>query len=631
MARNGAAARAWVVSAMVLGASTAGVPAHAADGDGADTGHAAVVWPVTATPHMTAAALGSGDDARAVFDSDELAGLFADGGRLREVVDAGKGRAVSWVLDPDLVLAAQAMARGYRVADSADSTNPQDSTQGTGQSAARAWLADLKGAVRGRDVWLLPYADPDIASLAHHPSGDTDDLTEVVANLADDAKKNVDSILGTGTRTGLGWPADGALDTRITGVAGTLGLTWMLASGQGIDPAGADPVTLGDGDDAITALPYDTDVTTALGRIKDEDKDAGASASASQGASPSTSPSTSPSASPGKSGSPSPSGTGATASPSPSASEKPDTPDPDTVDRITKLLKANTRPVVVPPRDLSGTAANALAAAIDSGTDDGWLEPEGIRTADNDPVTGAAGASSAYPSRLRASELTSNQLAAAAGDLDGLATLSKVLADPKVTTASVHAAMARALSTAWRGLDAADQETFQQRTSAFLSTSVESLRMVPKSTVTVTSGDATIPVTVDNGLQQPVAGLELRVTSSDSERLRINDGTLAVEAAGSASHTNQLSVTARANGKAQLTAQLYTTSDGKPWGDPMTFEVDVASVSSGAIAVVAVGVVLIVLAAAVRMRNVRRRRAREESPDAPDDTPHSPHTPDGQD
>ncbi|WP_353943459.1 DUF6049 family protein [Streptomyces sp. HUAS MG91] len=623
MARYGAA-RAWVVSAMVLGASTAGVPAHAAaddSADAADTGHAAVVWPVTATPHMTAAALGSGDDARAVFDSDELAGLFADGGRLREVVEAGRGREVSWVLDPDLVLAARAMARGYRVADSAESTNPQNSTQGTGQSAAREWLADLKSAVRGRDVWLLPYADTDLASLAHHPSGDTDDLTEVVGNLAEDAKKDVDSLLGTGTRTGLGWPADGALDTRITGVAGKLGLTWMLASGQGLTPAGADPVTLGDGADAITALPYDADVTTALARIKDEDKDT----SPSPGASPSGTPSpTSPGATP----SPSPSGSGASgspsASPSASASEKPDTPDPKTVDRVTALLKANTRPVVVPPRELSGTAANALAAAIDSGTDDGWLEPEGIRTADNDPVTGQAGASSGYPSRLRASELTSAQLQAVAGDLDGLATLSKVLADPKVTTASVHAAMARALSTAWRALDDADQETFQRRTTSFLDTSVDSLRMVPKSTVTVTSGDATIPVTVDNGLQQPVAGLELRVTSSDAERLRINDGTLAVEAAGSASHTNQLSVTAKANGKAQLTARLYTTSDGRPWGEPMTFEVDVASVSTGAITVVGAGVALIVLAAAVRMRNVRRRRAREQPPAGP-------HTPDGQD
>ncbi|MGY0017476.1 DUF6049 family protein [Streptomyces sp. cg35] len=612
MTRYGAA-RAWVVSAVVLGASALpGTQARAADDAPV---HAAVVWPVMATPHMTAAALGSGPDAKAVFDDDALAELFAAGGRLREVVDAGREREVSWVLDPDLVLAAQAMANGYRVAGSDGSSNPQNSTPGTGQSAARSWLAALKDAVKGRDVWLLPYADADLASLAHHPGTDTDDLTEVVAGLADDAKERVDRILGTGTRPGLGWPADGALDTSVTRLGTKVGVTRVLASGEGLTPAGPDPVTLGtdadadadaddtdDADDAgqVTALPYDTDLTSALSRIKDPDPDA----------SPSPSASVSPSAAA------SPSGT-ASATPSPSASasgdfeDGPDAPDPAAVTRVAALLKANDRPVLVPPRDLSGTAANTLGAALDSGTDEGWLDLEGIRTADNDPVKGRAADSASYPSKVRGSELTAAQLTDVASDLDGLATLAKVLADPKATTASVHAAMARALSTAWRAADDDAQQAFQQRTSGFLSTSVASLRLVPKTTVTVTSGDATIPVTLDNGLQQPVSGLELRISSSDAERLKVNDPKLSVEAAGSANHTSPIGVTARANGRARLTAQLYTTADGKPWGDPMTFDVDVTSVSTGAIAVVAAGVGLIVLAAAFRMHQVRRRRGQQ--------------------
>ncbi|MEV5606867.1 DUF6049 family protein [Streptomyces sp. NPDC052225] len=588
------AARAWVVSAVVLGASALPGAARAADGD---TVHAAVVWPVTATPHLTAAALGSGSGAQAVLDDDALADLFAAGGRLREVVDAGRDREVSWVVDPDLVIAAQAMANGYRVAGSDGSSNPQDSTQGTGQNAAKSWLAALKDAVKGRDVWLLPYADADIASLAHHPSADTDDLTEVVAGLADGAKERVDRILGTGTRAGLGWPADGALDSQVTSLGMKLGMTRVLASGSGLTPDGADPVTLGSDDAPLTALPYDANLTTALARITDPADPAGTE-DPDESASPSGSASASPS--------PSPSGSG--------TADSDDTPDPATVTRLATLLKGDTRPVLVPPRDLSGTAANALGAALDSGTEEGWLDLQGIRTSDNDPVAGRAGASAAHPARLRSTELTSAQLTDVAGSLDGLATLSKVLADPKATTASVHAAMARALSTAWRAEEDAAQESFQQRTTDFLSTSMASLRLVPKTTVTLTSGDATIPVTVDNGLQQPVAGLELRVTSSDSERLEVNDPKLAVEAAGSASHTAPIRVTARANGKATLTAQLYTTSDGKPWGDPMTFDVDVTSVSSGAIAVVAAGVVLIVLAAAFRMRRVRRRRPPQQPP-----------------
>lgn len=593
-------ARAWALTAVVVGASA--LPGTTPEASAAeDPAPTAVVWPVTTTPHMTAAALGSGANAKPVFDDDSLAGLFAPGGRLREVVEAGKGRDVSWVLDPDVVIAAQEMSTGYRVAKNADSASPQDTTEGTGQSAARAWLGALREAVEGREVWLLPYADTDLASLAHHPGTDTDDLTEVVSGLAADAKKRVDRILDAKTRSGLGWPADGALDSDVTSLGAKLGVTRVLASGQGLTPADAEPVTLGSGDDAMTALPYEADLTAALGRLKDQAPDP----------TPSASPSPSPSPSPGDS----------TSSPGPSASASPDTAGKATVEHITALVKANARPVLVPPRNLSGTAADALGAAIDSGTDDGWLDLQDLRAADDDPVKGKAGSPSAYPSRLRESELSKDQLTDAAGDLDRLATLSKVLADPKDTTESVHAAMARALATAWRVEEDAAQRTFQDRTTDFLATSVTSLRLVPKTTVTVTSGDASIPVTVDNALQQEVSGLELRVTSSDSERLKVNDDEIAVSAEGSASHTSQIDVTAKANGKAHLTAQLYTTSDGKPWGEEMTFEVDVTSVSSGAIAVVAAGVGLIVLAAAFRMRQMRRRNGNKDGNGQDENTP----------
>ncbi|MFD7295965.1 DUF6049 family protein [Streptomyces sp. NPDC059897] len=593
-------ARAWALTAMVVGATA--LPCTTPEASAAeDPAPTAVVWPVTATPHMTAAALGSGTDAKPVFDDDSLAGLFAPGGRLREVVEAGKGRDVSWVLDPDVVIAAQEMSTGYRVAKNSDSASPQDTTEGTGQGAARSWLTALREAVKGREVWLLPYADTDLASLAHHPGTDTDDLTEVVSGLAADAKKRVDRILDTTTRSGLGWPADGALDSDVTALGAKLGVTRVLASGQGLTPADAEPVTVGSGDDAMTALPYEADLTTALGRIKDR--------------APDPTPSPSPSGSPSKSQSPSASDP----SPDPSVSASPDTADEATVDHITALVKANARPVLVPPRNLSGTAADALGAAIDAGTDDGWLDLQDLRAADDDPVKGKAGAPSAYPSRLRESELGKDQLTDAAGDLDQLATLSKVLADPKDTTDSVHAAMARALATAWRIEDDTAQRTFQDRTTGFLTTSVTSLRLVPKTTVTVTSGDASIPVTVDNALQQEVSGLELRVTSSDSQRLKVNDDVISVSAEGSASHTSQIDVTAKANGKARLTAQLYTTSDGKPWGEEMTFEVDVTSVSSGAIAVVAAGVGLIVLAAVFRMRQMRRRNGNGQDENSPTD------------
>ncbi|MET9499339.1 hypothetical protein ABZY33_31830, partial [Streptomyces sp. NPDC006552] len=408
---------------------------------------------------------------------------------------------------------------------------------------------------------------------------------------------------GTSTGPGTGTGTDPGTDTSTDPGTGTV---------RGPDPAAgpARPDDEGDFTTAadtrkVTALPYDPGITTALARIQDPGPDPEASRAPSL--SPSPFPSATTSTTPGLDGSTGPSG----ASPSVSAGgdESDDTPDPAEVTRLTGLLKQNARPVVVPPRDLSGTAANALKAALATGTDDGWLDLEGLRNADDDPVAGRAAAPAASPAGPRADDLTAAQLRAVAADLDRLATLAKVLADPKGTTASVHAAMARALSTAWRPQHHTAQRAFQRRTSAFLATSEESLRLVQKTTLTLTSGDSTVPVTVDNGLQQPVAGLELRVFSSDPERLKVGDTKLPVEAAGSASHTTPIDVTAKANGKARITARLYTRSDGKPWGEPMTFEVDVTSVSTGAISVVAAGVVLIVAAALFRMRRVRRRRA----------------------
>ncbi|MEK8172135.1 hypothetical protein NKH77_31305 [Streptomyces sp. M19] len=61
-----------------------------------------VLWPVTDVPHMDALSLRSGDEARPVFRDDALAKEFADGGRLRQVVEAGAGQPVTWVVDPVL-------------------------------------------------------------------------------------------------------------------------------------------------------------------------------------------------------------------------------------------------------------------------------------------------------------------------------------------------------------------------------------------------------------------------------------------------------------------------------------------------------------------------------------------------
>ncbi|MDT3399753.1 DUF6049 family protein, partial [Streptomyces sp. B1866] len=219
------------------------------------------------------------------------------------------------------------------------------------------------------------------------------------------------------------------------------------------------------------------------------------------------------------------------------------------------------------------------------------------------------GVPSDYPAAPRASELPARGVARAAADQHRLRTLAKVLADPQGTVRSVRAALARAVSTAWRG-DAPGARAYGREVAGFLSASMESVRLVPKSRVVVAGEEATIPVTVDNGLQQGLTGVELRVTSNRPERLRPVAAAVPVRASRAVARTVRVGVRAQANGPVRLTARLYTTSDGAPWGEPITFTADVRSVSSGAVAIVVGGVLLIALAAAFRTVRLRRARAR---------------------
>ncbi|WP_349345179.1 DUF6049 family protein [Streptomyces rapamycinicus] len=125
-----------------------------------------VLWPVLDAPRMEALTLRTQDSVLPVFRDDQLTAAFGPGGRLRRLVEMGKGRPVTWVLDPDLIVQARAMVAGYRVARTPGDTDPLRATEGKGDEAAAGWLAALRAAVRGREVIALPYADPDLASLA---------------------------------------------------------------------------------------------------------------------------------------------------------------------------------------------------------------------------------------------------------------------------------------------------------------------------------------------------------------------------------------------------------------------------------------------------------------------------------
>ncbi|KUJ70025.1 hypothetical protein ACZ90_06590 [Streptomyces albus subsp. albus] len=525
----------------------------------------AVLWPLTDVPHMQALTLGSGDAAEPAFRDDALADSFAPGGRLRRLVEAGKGRPVSWLIDPDLIVEAQAMVDGYRVADTPDTTDPRKSTRGRGGGAAADWLDALRAAVRGREVAALPYADPDVASLAHHGRSDLARQAGQVERTRD-GEAVLEGALGVRARRDLVWPVAGALDESITALVRRMDRRVLLASGVGLTgepgergPTDERPVALAGG---LTALPYDTVLTGVLGGV---------------------------------------SGPQVVAARQRLLAE--------TLTAVGEAPNAPRGLVVAPPREMSGAAARALALALSDGTEAGWLKPVRLATALRGPVPGRAGTEAGYPAALRRTELPAARLAEVARDGRQLRSLARVLADPEHTTRSVRAALARAVSTGWRGHPVGNR-SYVDGLTGFLTASRASVRLLPKSTVTVAGDSAKIPVTVENALQQPVSGIEVRVTSSRPERVEVVDGAVPARVSRAASRTVRVEVRAHANGPVRLTAQLYTSADGKPWGRPIAFTAEVRSVSSGAITIVAGGLLLILLAVVFQLGRARRRRAR---------------------
>ncbi len=171
-----------------------------------------MLWPLVAEPVRLLSAPGEPlllASPRA--GTDPLAEELAPGGRLdgllgalEEVLVPGSPLigALCVAVDPALLDTVGAMTEGYRVA------GPAGVEDGTGAEDAQRWLTRLRGAVAGRCVLPLPYADPDLVALSR--AG----LTDLEALATGTGARLVGELLQVQPLTGLIWPADGVLDER---------------------------------------------------------------------------------------------------------------------------------------------------------------------------------------------------------------------------------------------------------------------------------------------------------------------------------------------------------------------------------------------------------------------------------
>ncbi|MBP3078657.1 membrane protein [Streptomyces sp. 604F] len=527
-----------------------------------------MLWPLISTPHLTAET-DSDEEQTPIFEDDSLAEEIAPGGRLERMVALGRELDITWVVDPDLLASVDAMRGGYRVRNE-DGTTRAGSEQS--EKLATDWLASVESAVAGKKIVALPYGDPDIASIAHRGKNVSGSLGRL-KDATDVAASTVETILHVKPSTDFAWPVEGAVTPSVIDVATSAGARNVIARSDSMreprsltyTPSAARPIGGG-----TTAVVSDDRLSTLF---QGDMTKAGNATLAVQRFVAQT--------------------------------------------LMTTLQdERNERSLVVAPQRMpTASQARTMAEALRALDDERWSTPQNLTAAaktepDARATTRVPGGGS-YPSALRKQELPKAAFEEIKETQDKLDRFKVILTNQDRVVPPFGRAVDREMSTSWRGR-AEEAQQFRSVVSKYLNQLIGSVQLIEKSEAKLSGHSATIPVTVQNNLLQGVDELVLRLESSKPTRLKIGEGRYQdqpVKVSGGHSQSVKFTTTANANGPVPVRAQLYT-EDGRAYGAPIRFDVNVTEFTPTVMLVLAGGVLLLVLAG-FRMYTQRKRQARE--------------------
>lgn len=523
------------------------------------------LWPLISSTHLTSET-GSDEQQTPVFEDESLVKELSPGGRLEQMVTLGSTLPVTWVIDPDLLATVDAMAEKYEVKQG-DTTVP-----GTNRDVAKRWLKSLEAAVQDDKVVALPFADPDLASLAHRGKAVSGSLSHLQP-ATEVAATTVETVLHVKPSVDFAWPVDGAIDSSIVDVATSAGAHNVIARSDSLrdnlayTPTAARPVGGG-----TTAVVADSRLSQAF---EGDMTGAGASTLAVQ---------------------------------------------KFLAHSLTVTLQDPEKQrsiVVAPQRVPTATQAQSMARALQALEAKRWSQPLDLpRAAEAKPDADANTAvprAAAYPAKLRKQELPVEAFQDIRSTQRTLDMFEGILTEADRVRTPFGRAVDRELSTSWRGNPVGAAE-YRQGVRTYLQDLTEEVQLIQKSDVTLSGRSAMIPVTVQNQLVQDVDDLVLRLQSQSPTRLGLDGRAVTeqpVRVGGGHSQTVKFPAAAKANGQVQMTAQLFT-KDGKPYGEAMTFTVKVSEITPQVMLVIAGGVLLLVLAG-IRMYTQRKRAAALEA------------------
>jgi hypothetical protein len=500
----------------------------------------ALLWPLVDSPKR---------DAEGVFRDDALAKALRPEGAIGGLVGAAAGRQVTWAVDPDLIETTADMADGYQVRSGAE-LRP-----GTGQQAAREWLDNLRDALRISDAVTLGYADPDATALQHN--GLDKDLIAATSL----GKRVAEERLKQAVTGDVAWPVGGFADPATLETLRTAGTSAVVINSRQVPttaaftPSGRATVRALGG--TLDGLVLDAGLSDALaGRINSP----GAAALAVQRFLADTAV-------------------------------------------ITAQRPSDARTLLVaPPRRWRPTpqVAARLASSFEQVP---WVSLTPLSELRATPVPNVRRQQEGYPRAAARAELTGGYLREVSRLRRDLLNFGAILTEPTSATDAYDRAILRTESSAWRG-NRQEAIALRRTVRSQLDKVRSAVHVIVSPNATLASSTGILPVTVANGLDQPVR-LGLALTSDNSARLTVAPpARIAVPA-----ETNQqvtVPVQAVANGVTVVRVQL-TTPDGDPYGQAVPVRVNATSI--GTIGMIVTGGALAVLFLAASIRVVRRLRA----------------------
>lgn len=492
---------------------------------------------------------------------DDLAASLQPSGRLGRLLSTGLKWAgqndLTWAVDPALISDAQTMAAPYKMGGNAGCTG---TTVKPASKAAGAWMSALKTQAAGQPMFITPYADADITSLAH--AGMTGSLRSAYTLGEEVASQSLQRPFGSkkdGTGDGgapsLAWPAGGTADEGVlTDLANTGGIDTVLL-GTSEEPTATSTVsktTTGVGS-TMRVLLADSGLTDLLG----------------------------------------------TSTASSSAGDQFATEQDflaETAMFVAELPFGQGRSIIIaPPRRWAPSAAEANALLSESRAP--WLRPARL----SQLASSRAGARQLPGTQRSGDELGRNYMNLVKAVGGSLRTYQDLLYQPSAgTQRSLKAALAAATSTAWRGPGNGAGTAALIDLANFVRKSERKVQIIAGDKYLLAGASGDIGVSVRNGMSSTVQ-VQVRAALPDVGQLSVGkfDALMRVPPG----KTGTVKMPVHASGIETTTMQLQlVTRNGSPLpaSRPQSVTVQVTRYGRALIVLIAAALGVLVLTAAAR-------------------------------